>query len=150
MTGNVEFRQSAIAAIDVYSSTFDRTHRDFYRAKSVMFYIFQMELLSQFSWAGLHFQSRGGAKKTAFRHFIGIIELVRASLNFGRTSDQKISDLNLVKGIKDALKSKFDRFSNSESFLNDFFQELPTSSDKSASNLARRSPHLMTSITCNM
>lgn len=68
--------------------------------------MFQMELLAQFSWAGLHFQSRGAPKKTAFRKFIGIIALVRAALNYSVSADKKIKDQDLVYGIKDALKSK--------------------------------------------
>lgn len=69
-----------------------------------------MELLAQFSWAGLHFQSRGAPKKTAFRKFIGIIALVRAALNMGMPDGKKIYDQNLIYGIKDALKSKFEKF----------------------------------------
>lgn len=68
--------------------------------------MFQMELLAQFSWAGLHFHSRGAPKKSAFRKCIGIIALVRATLNYGMSKDKKITDQDLVYGIKDALKSE--------------------------------------------
>jgi hypothetical protein len=48
LTTNAEYRRTVAAHLNVYAVNFN-SQKDFNRAKSIMFFMFQMELLAQFS-----------------------------------------------------------------------------------------------------
>lgn len=57
------------------------------------------------------FNNRGGnTKKNSFRSCIGILALIRATINYGAEDSEKISDSDLIHGTRDALKRKFLNF----------------------------------------